>query len=232
MRLRIVAEGQSEERFARLVLVPHLAEYGVFVTVTKVETSRMKRRPDIRFKGGVPAYKHIRNDVATMLRIDGGEDFRLTTFIDFFHLPKDFPGLREGASCFSKDQQIDCIEKAFREDIGDDRFMPYVQKHEFEALMFVDLGKLLKLYPQHDSKIMRLERGAKGLAPEDVNGGDTTSPSNRIIAEFPEHEMNKPKIVPLLAEIGLPRLREACPRFDRWIGKLEKLGSGGDRSVR
>jgi len=50
VRLILVVEGQTEETFARDVLVPHLASFSVFVTASRVETKRHGQ------KGGMTRY--------------------------------------------------------------------------------------------------------------------------------------------------------------------------------
>ena len=225
IRLRIVAEGHSEERFCKRILIPHLANYGVFASVSKIETSSLRNRPDVRFKGGLPNYAHLKRDIMNYLNGDKSSDLRVTSFVDFFHLPPDFPGIGEMPNS-DRDAQIVHLEKSLADDIGDSRFMPYIQKHEFETFLFVDIDRLRMLYPSYLAKIARIARGAAGLSPEDVNGGDCTSPSKRIMNEIPEHGRNKPNAVSVLEKIGLPSIRSVCPRFNKWISALENMANG------
>lgn len=224
MRLRIVAEGHSEERFCKRMLIPHLANFNVFASVSKIETSSSRKRPDIRFKGGLTSYKHLRKDILNYLLCDKSPELRVTSFVDFFHLPLDFPGIKLVPNS-DRDAQIGYLEKSLADDICDVRFVPYVQKHEFETFLFVDIGRLQMLYPSHLAKIARIAKDAAGLQPEDVNGGNLTSPSNRIIAEIPEHRSNKPNAVSVLEKIGLPNIRSRCPRFNAWVSMLETLAT-------
>ena len=41
------------------------------------------------------------------------------------------------------------MEQALAEDIGDPRFIPYIQLHEFEAVLFADAGKIATYYDKH-----------------------------------------------------------------------------------
>mgnify|MGYP002623297454 CR=1 FL=1 len=224
IRLQIVAEGHAEERFCKRMLIPHLAQFEVFANVSMIETSTRHRRPDIHFKGGFVTYSHLRKDVLRFVRGDSAEDFRVTTFVDFFHIPSDMPGYSTMPS-FGADAQIRHLETALAADIGDARFLPYIQKHEFEAFLFVDMARLVELYPGHEAKVDRIKRTANGVPPEDVNGGNDTSPSNRIISEFREYERNKPKSVDVLEGIGLNQIRSACPHFDGWVRQMESLNA-------
>jgi hypothetical protein len=230
IRLQIVAEGQAEERFCKRMLIPHLGHFQVFANVSMIETSTRHRRPDIHFKGGFVTYEHLRKDTVNFLRGDSADDFRVTTFVDFFHMPSDVPGYAT-MPAGETDAKIRHLEAALADDIGDTRFLPYIQKHEFEAFLFVDMDRLVELYPGHAAKVDRIKRAAAGVAPEDVNGGDNTSPSNRILAVFPEHERNKPRAVDVLEGIGLERIRNACPHFDAWVRQMEGLNGGMRRLV-
>jgi hypothetical protein len=58
-----------------------------------------------------------------------------------------------------------------------------------------------------------------------VNDGDDTAPSKRIIGAIPQYGREKATAGPFVAgQIGLPKLREQCPHFSEWLGKLESLG--------
>ena len=67
-----------------------------------------------------------------------------------------------------------------------------------------------------------LQREIMGLSPEDVNDGPDTAPSKRLERLLPGY--SKPLHGPLATEgAGLAALREACPRFDGWVRRLESL---------
>ena len=62
------------------------------------------------------------------------------------------------------------------------------------------------------------------LSPEEIDDGEQTAPSKRLIREVPAYYSLKPVAGPLIvAEIGLPNLRSACPHFDEWVSTLERL---------
>ncbi|CAI8826952.1 protein of unknown function [Methylocaldum szegediense] len=109
--------------------------------------------------------------------------------------------------------------------MGDDRFHPYIQLHEFEALLYCDLGQLQRRIPGSESAITALAQEVAGLAPEDINEGADTAASKRIIRYLPIYEKTKVRIgAPAAAAIGLPTLRKLCLHFDEWVCKLEGLG--------
>ena len=57
-----------------------------------------------------------------------------------------------------------------------------------------------------------------------IDDGQHTAPSKRIIAEFPEY--SKTTVGSQMAErIGLENIRSKCPHFKAWVERLEKLGA-------
>ena len=63
-------------------------------------------------------------------------------------------------------------------------------------------------------------------SPELIDDGQSTAPSKRIIAEFPDYEGAKSAVGPQVAElIGLETIRAACPHFSKWLTVLENLGT-------
>lgn len=72
--------------------------------------------------------------------------------------------------------------------VNDRRFIPYIQLHEFETLIFSDPQMLNREYLEHDIPIENLKAMAEGQNPELINDGSTTAPSKRIIAEIPEYD--------------------------------------------
>jgi len=61
--------------------------------------------------------------------------------IDFYALPSDFPNCDACAHLRDPYQRVACVEKALADDIKYHRFIPYIQLHEFEALIFADPSK-------------------------------------------------------------------------------------------
>ena len=67
-----------------------------------------------------------------------------------------------------------------------------------------------------------------GKNPEEINEGQETAPSKRIIKEIPEYKGQKATIGPLVAaKIDLDVLREKCKHFNEWLTRLEKLNEVG-----
>ncbi|MDO5057671.1 MAG: DUF4276 family protein, partial [Lautropia sp.] len=95
--------------------------------------------------------------------------------------------------------------------------------HEFEALLFTDLN-VFKLWMNDDAQIDELIQNTAGHAPEDINDGRDTAPSKRILHVMPAYQ--KTHHGPLIAiDIGLDRIRLACPHFDAWLRRIEQIPS-------
>lgn len=222
-RLHITAEGQTEQAFVNRTLKHHLAQLGVFADVRCVLTSRKKNK---EFRGGISSYIKAKDDIGRWLREEAAnDDVAFTTMLDYYALPDDFPGYAEAQKLQNPYAKVAKIESALAEDIGDSRFIPYIQLHEFETLLFVEPEKFGIEYIGEEKNIEKLKTIADSFEnPELINQGADTAPSKRIIDIFPDYEHNKPAIGPMIAhEIGLDVLRGACKHFDEWLKRLENL---------
>jgi len=147
---------------------------------------------------------------------------------DLYALPEDFPGYAEARRLTDPLLRVEALEQAFSEDIGHPRFIPYIQLHEFEALLFADPSCLDWYFvdDDHALAIARLVKlAASFTSPEHIDDGASTAPSKRIIQELPAYEKAKRVAGPLVAaKIGLQVIRGKCAHFDAWLKKLEVLG--------
>ena len=220
-RLHFVVEGQTEEAFVNTVLVPHLAQLSVISVARCVTTSG---KGGVKHRGGVNNYQQVKNDIVRWMREDASSDARFTTMLDLYALPASFPGY-ESASRLQPLQRVEALESALKEDIGDWRFIPYIQLHEFEALLLSDPQKLGAHLQCGDDAIRRLaDMASRFQSPELINDGSETAPSKRIIAEIPEYGDLKASAGPIVAShIGLDALRLNCQHFGKWLDELERL---------
>lgn len=223
-RLHITVEGQTEEAFVNRTLKPYLAKFEVFADVRCVLTSRKRAK---KFRGGMTTYDKAKKDISRWLREESGNsDVAFTTMFDFYALPEEFPGYEKGCLIQDPYEKVVKIEKAFAADIADPRFIPYIQLHEFETLLFVNPEKFGLEYIDEIQKIAKLRAIADKFGnPELIDQGSETAPSKRIIKVFADYENNKPVIGSMIAhEIGIDALRGACRHFDEWLTTLEGLG--------
>lgn len=222
IRLYVVAEGQTEETFVRDLLAHHLASSDVVATVFCVRT---KVTPQHTHRGGIGTYEQLKRDVVKTLRNNHGNDVRVTTMIDLYALPNTFPdydAARRVPDCY---QRVYALEAAFGQDIGDWRFLPHLQLHEFEALLFTDPSQFGAYFIDQHEAISELEAVRRTFdTPERIDDTPEGAPSKRILSAFDSYP--KATAGPQIAEaIGLDAMRAVCPHFDEWVTKLEQLGS-------
>jgi len=224
-RLYLFAEGQTEQTFADTVLKPYLATVGVFMQ-GPVLIAHAKKKGKVH-RGGVLKYAPVKADIARFLAQEKGDDVFFTTMIDLYALPDDFPQWNEAEKMRqSPTERVELLEQSFADDLGDLRFIPYIQLHEYEAYLFAGPAHLAFFYPQNTKAIAALQAVADGFAsPELIDDGPETAPSKRIIAELPDYKCAKSIIGPQVAElIGLDTIRKKCPHFNAWLSRLEQLG--------
>lgn len=222
IRLNFIVEGQTEEAFVNTVLRNHLADFSVSSSARCVQTSR---RRNLKHRGGITDYRRAKRDIEQWIRNDQNSDARFTTMFDLYALPADFPGYADASRHPDPYDRVKALEDALSTDIADRRFIPYLQLHEFEALLLSDPEQLGTQFPGRDDAIRRLASAASSFdSPELVNGGEQTAPSKRIVAEIPEYKGRKDSAGPIIAgQIGLPVLRSRCAHFAEWLSRLEVL---------
>ncbi len=225
IRLHFIVEGQTEETFVNQVLKPYLGNRYVWADARCVLTSR---RGGVKHRGGFRNYAQPRRDILSWLMEDQNADARFTTAFDLYGLPSDFPGYGEAQAASDPYERVRILESALRDDIGDWRFIPYLQLHEFETLLLSDPGQLATHFTDGQARVQTLVAIADQIAnPELINEGPDTAPSKRIIAEIPEYAGMKPSAGPIVTgRIGLANLRARCRHFGEWIGQLEELAQG------
>jgi hypothetical protein len=223
IRLLFTVEGQTEETFVRDVLAPALSRRLVFASARCVATGRRGRKV---FRGGSPGYPKLREDVLRWMKEDRRPEAWFTTMVDLFALATDFPGYDEARRMQGVLARVEHLEECWKRDMNHPRFIPHIQPHEFEALLFADPTKLVQAFPGEQEAISKLAAVASQFSsPEEIDDGADTAPSKRIAAVLPAYQQRKASVGPLVAQaIGLERMRRECTHFGRWINRLESLG--------
>lgn len=219
--LRIVVEGQTEETFVRDILKPYLANFAVRASahvVNPVEKSGYSP------PGGLNNYAQAETDISLWLRHDKSANGRVTTMFDLYELPDDFPGYRDAALHNNPFQRVQALEDALAQEFDDSRFIPYIQLHEFEALLLCDPRKFETYFyncPDGIENLVNMVAGFK--SPEHVN--DEDPPSKRIERELLNyHNFKRAAGTDAAKQIGLEEMRVQCKHFADWLAKLEDLG--------
>ncbi len=225
MNVCVTTEGLTEERFVKRVLAPHLSQFGVWAEPRSVLTSK-KNRLARQFRGGFRlsnAYTTVRRDIGNWMLERKSPDVRFTTMFDLYALPADFPGSDKAGTILDPYARVAHLEQALQLDIADSRFLPYIQLHEFETLLFADPRAMDWEYLEHETAIASLAAIANSMNPELIDDGPTTAPSKRIELAIPEYD--KPNAGPLILErVGIAKLKQRCRHFREWVNSLEALG--------
>ena len=213
-RLYIVVEGQTEAEFVESVLRPHFINKGIyFVEPVIIHTSK-------GHKGGFVRFQHLRNDVLKLLKQQS--DVIVSTFVDFFRIPTSMPHYEKCMEKRAIEDKIMCLEAHTAASINDRRFIPYIQKHEFEALLFASNVGFEKYF---EAAIFEKTQAIIDTYPnpEDINNNPQTAPSKRLetITQKNYDKINDGNTIAL--EIGIQVILEKCPRFKAWVEQLEVL---------
>jgi len=143
--------------------------------------------------------------------------------IDFYRLRNDFPKFSE-AQQFQNNpvQKVTFLEQACFDDINDRRFIPYIQLHEFEGLLFTKMDGFNNLPDLTEHSKIALEKIIQDFPnPEMINEGLRTAPSKRLLDLIPNYK--KPLYGNyIILENGLDSVFDKCPRFNAWIENLVK----------
>jgi hypothetical protein len=223
-RIHIICEGQTEEAFVNNLLVPYFAPHGIFLHPS------LLGRPG--HKGGFVNINRLFIDIRN--RLLGDKTAWCTTFFDYYGLPDDFPGKSEADKGGTAEERalrlLAGLTAALGEKIDAEplrRFIPYVQMHEFEGLLFSDPVKFASgiCRPKFGERLQEIRD--KFSNPEEINDDPATTPSKRIQAVCRDYE--KPLHGTLASlEIGLGTIRRECRLFDGWLSRLEALATTGD----
>ena len=217
-KILLLVEGLSEEIVVRNLLGPHFLTRDIYLEAVLVKTRIEKAGK--AFKGGVVSFEKVRRDLKALLGDTSAA--AVTTFIDYYGLPADFPGVADRPATKDPYQRVAHVEAAFAHEIDHRRFIPHLTLHELEAWIYVE-PSLASWVFSNETVASKLEaiRDQCGGA-EFVNEGPDTAPSRRIMALAPDY--TKTVAGPAAIEgVGLERIRRSCKHADAWLNRLEAL---------
>lgn len=206
-RLIIICEGNTEYEFCQDVLLPYFFNKKILVSSPTIKKS----------SDGIVKWDTLKRQIESHLK---QETYAyVTTFIDLYALPSDYPNFDI--------HNIDMIEQSMKADIDSAlnyRFIPYIQRHEFECFVFASMDVLQQNFTVQEADFSEIERVIQTYQDnlEDINNSPQTSPSKRLELSIKGYK----KVIYgacLASEIGLSRIRQKCPRFSKWIEQLENL---------
>ena len=207
----IICEGQTEEEFVNGIIRPYLNKFQINdARAILMATSKGQKGGDIKFN-------RLKYNVENLLNRES--DILVTSFIDFFKLKSDFPNFYDSQKLQNKRQRVDFLENALAEAINNPRFIPYIQLHEFEGLLFSakeGFEFLPDLKPRNLEMLILAVNEKEN--PEDLNDGELTSPSRRLKQLIPGYDNNKPFYGGIIAEVNtIEVILRRCSRFRTWL---------------
>ena len=212
-RLIIVCEGPTEQEFCKDVLCPYFQSKGIILEYPNIKHSN----------GGIVSWATLKKQLHNHL-YEGNTI--VSMLIDFYRIKDSysFPGWMEAKQINEISEKMKFLFDEMKKDIDSDlrsRFIPYIQIHEFEALLFSDISVFEKNFTQHELNMQLLEDAvASADTPEGINNGPNTAPSVRLMQAVVGYD----KVVYgacLAYGIGLEKIREKCLLFNEWIKILE-----------
>jgi len=218
-RVSVIVEGPTERSFVQQVLAPLLWASEIYLNAIILGVPG--------HRGGRTNYARVKKDVLRRLKED--RTAYCTTMFDFYGLGRGFPGTPLPPNLSNVDKVLH-LERAMKEDIVADapdlrpdvRFLPYLQLHEYEGLLFSDPGAFASgIYQAHLAPQFRAIR--QGFpTPEDINDNPDTGPSKRVLGLCPSYN----KVLDgtrAASAVGIEAIRRECPHFRDWMEKLAKL---------
>lgn len=210
----IICEGQTEEEFVNGILRPYFNSHQIY-DVRPILMSTSKGQ-----KGGDVKYDRLKFNIDKLLNIE--TDILVTSFIDFFRLKNDFPKFEDAQAIQNKIQRVDFLEQSLADAIKNARFIPYIQLHEFEGLLFAAKDGFEFLPDLKQSNLNSLISAVSEKEnPEELNDGELTAPSKRLEQLIPGFDKNKPFYGGLIAEVNtINAVLDRCLRFKNWVETL------------
>jgi hypothetical protein len=220
-RVSVIVEGPTERSFVQEVLAPFLWAKEVYITPTILGVPG--------HKGGRTNYARVKKDVLQQLKED--RVACCSTMLDFCGLGKGFPGMPLPPNLSNMDKVI-LVERAMKEDIAaevsdlrpDVRFLPYLQLHEYEGLLFSDPGAFANGISQPNLVPQFQAIRQSFSTPEDIDDSPDTAPSKRVVGLCPSYN----KVLDgtrAASAVGIEAMRRECPHFRDWVESLRQLGA-------
>lgn len=212
-RLCIICEGITESEFVKSSITPHLQSFQV-----QAYPKLLKTKPGKKGGGNVSIdriAKHIQHEYHNA-------DF-LTTLVDYYGFKS-----KGGLTKQQLEDEILVTVSHWVKRYEPGHVIPYIQMHEFEALLFSDVSEFRwVLDGWNETAEEKLKTIARSFAsPEEINDNPESAPSKRILKIFKKGRYGKTEHGSIIAqEIGLLKIRKACPNFNAWIGRLERLSA-------
>ncbi len=208
----IYCEGQTEEAFINEIVMPYFVEQDIYVYPFRCTTSNHR---GVKYKGGAVSYDKIKNELTKICKEHKNE--RVTTFFDYYGMPKDTPGIDIQEVDIYK--RVVLIEKEIEKDLNLPNLFFHLVLHEFEGLLFSRPDAFSVIV--NDETVQQIQAiRDNALTPEHINNSPETAPSKRLISIIPSYAKIRYGII-ISKETGIHKMMEECYHFAMWITKIK-----------
>lgn len=218
-----LVEGKTEQIFIDKILAPYLAVKNIFISATQFSKPGQK--------GGDVRFPRVVRDIGKHLKqMKQRSNVYVTTFFDYYGV-KEWPGLDKTNNRMRPQEIAEMINNATKEEVlkkfkdcrAEERFIPYVAVHEFEALLFSDpevLANKLNIDQLEIDEVLTqfLDN------PEAINNNRQTAPSKRLNNWSENKKFLKTTTgIAIAEEIGIDVIRTKCHLFNSWLLTFEGI---------
>ncbi len=213
-------EGQTEVEVFNVLLNSFVSKKtGVHVAFTPIKHS----------KGGMVKFDKILIELRNHLK-DKGKI--VSTFFDYYAIQEshNFRYFNEAKKKQSNPLVgVELLERGMVEVLKEKKidtrnFIPYIQLHEFEALLFSS-AKGFEFMFHNGSTIKELNKiRNRYQSPEEINDNLETAPSKRLISivKSQENKFYRKVVfgVEIAKRVGIETMIDKCPRFGNWVNQI------------
>ncbi len=201
--INIVCEGRSEENFVKKVLNKYFSSKQI-----KLIPYRLKNSKSDNIGGNIS----IDRLIDCLCRCNTAV---ITTFVDYYG----FKNNKDDVVHLENNILNEYNKKSKNSKI----LIPYVQMHEFEALLFSNVDIISEKMNANNDQKCELAKIIKeyDYNPEKINNSAETAPSKRLEKIFKGYKKTTDGII-ISENIGLDKIKENCKKFNEWLIKIEE----------
>lgn len=214
----VICEGRTEMTFVKNLIAPELGTKGVFLSPIPLGGSG---------RSGNVTFPRLLRDLRNQL--NSFKSCYSSTLFDFYGLSNDFPGKSDARTKPTLSQKQLTVCEALSQELAEKldegpmrRFIPYIQMHEFEGLLFSEPNRMANGMGRDNLAQRFADIRREFETPEHIDDSPVTAPSKRIQELFPRYR--KVQMGERAAKaVTLETIRQECRLFDAWLRKLENL---------
>jgi hypothetical protein len=218
--LYFIVEGETELEFINRIVIPYLYRNGL---------STMIKAIPVTMSGGGHGFnniQHFKNTIEPILK--NRNQPLITTMLDYYGINSEtkLPGFLECDKLSFIDDKIICLENALNQQVQSIQsyqfFIPYIQKHEMETLLFANPEEGFDLESEAiKNDVLEVCKVFSNI--EDINNSYETAPSKRLEKIYTDNNSRYQKgadAVDIAELTGIEIMLAKSPRFKNWIENL------------